>query len=318
LKTRLWNIVFFSFAKDPIVTAETITHESIALLKKNGADSPFFMWIHYMDLHEPYYFWNKEAEREYSREVSRSSQLLLNHLWQKTVETKDRKKENPLTSHNIQDIKNIYDDKIRDIDNNLKEFFDFLDDERLLEHTLAIVTSDHGQEFLDHGYVGHGTGNLYDEVLHIPFILNGLEVEKINNNGELVSQLDIAPTILDFFGVNIPESYRGNSLFSSKRSSAVLSAGFPKQGPFYSIRTAKWKFIWSKKGFEELYNLERDPIEKENLTKIEEKKASSFKRLIEKHIEWEEKTKREKRNQYEKEKIRERIRKIKTYTPNQN
>ncbi len=209
------------------------------------------------------------------------------------------------------------------VDENLNELFGFLSREGLVDCTLMVLTSDHGQEFWDHGCFGH-TARFYDELLHVPLILFGPGIRSQVNRG-LVSQLDIAPTILDFYGIAVPENYRGCNLLSTFTNRFIISEAshneegvyirghkiFPSKFRTYAIRTEKWKYIRKEK-LCELYDLEKDPREIENVSDEEEAKAEEFESVIREHILWEEKLQKQRAMIYEKKRISKKIKKLKS------
>ena len=97
-------------------------------------------------------------------------------------------------------------------------FVDWLRESGQLEDTIIIVTSDHGEEFGDHGQYGHGYG-LYEEQLHVPLIISGPAVlpgRQAFEGGLTIERpilsLDLAPTICDLTGVSSPAEFRGESI----------------------------------------------------------------------------------------------------------
>jgi len=303
--------VFLGFTKN-YEDAEAITKCAFSWLNKHK-DFPFFLWLHYMDLHEPYLIFDAKFERKYSKKISRLSQVkFLKDTAQKEVRPKG-----------IRGITDIYDDKLSYVDHNIEKLFHYLNREGLTDHTLIILTSDHGQEFLDHGCLGH-TARFYDEHLHIPLLLSGPDI-KSQVNSSLVSLLDIAPTILNFYGIAAPKDYRGHNLLSTPTKRLIISeASHNEEGVYisghkifaskfrtYSIRTEKWKYIRGKKQCE-LYNLEKDPKETKNVIDEEEAKAKKFEAIIMEHILWEEELQKHRATTYEKERIRRKMKKLKS------
>jgi arylsulfatase A-like enzyme len=254
-----------------------------------------------MDLHETYFLFNTRIKQKYSRQISRLSQVILDRAWKRALKDREPK----LAS--IGGIINLYDDKLSYVDENLNELFSFLSSKEIVDSTLIILSSDHGQEFLDHGRVGHGSGGFYDEILHIPLILFGPRIQN-GVNRRLVSQLDIAPTILNFYGIIAPKDYRGNNVLSTHTNRFVISEGFPRQGPIYAIRTEKWKYIRAKRQRAQLYNLEEDLKETKNVIDEEGAEAKEIESIIEEHMLWEEKRRRQRAIVYEQERIRRKIR----------
>jgi arylsulfatase A-like enzyme len=262
--------------------AEDITSHAIQWIEKNQNNS-FFLWIHYMDTHEPYIKSRKQKTYSFSKNISKIlvTKILL-HI------------ENKIFSKDVIDtIMDLYDDNIKYIDKNIKNLYDYLEKNNLTSNTILIITSDHGQQFLDHGEFGH-TAFFYDELLHIPLIIHGRTSKKSN---QLVQHLDIAPTILSIFGLTPPSTYLGQDLFSLNDTYYVISETahnakgvyieknvvFPSHFKSYSIRTKDWKYI-VRKNTEELYNLRKDPKEKKNLSHVEHERIKVFQTIIQDHI----------------------------------
>ena len=302
----------------PYVEAEAITQTAISWIKSNK-NSPFFLWIHYMDLHEPYIIFNAHFDRRYSRNISKLKQIRLDRTWSKIAKKGaqhpgglDVKRGDMRNADFIREVVDIYDDKLRYIDENLARLFSFLEKEGLLDCTFLLLTSDHGQEFLEHGGVGHGRGNLHDEIIRIPLILFGPGIGRYEEK-RLVQQLDIAPTILQLFEISPPKELRGNPLISDDKRDYVISEGYTyaQTDKIYAVRTERWKYMRTIKGNQAvLYNLEKDPKETKNVINEEEAKAREFEAVINKHIHWEKKIRMQRALIYEKELIRMKLRKL--------
>ena len=106
----------------------------------------------------------------------------------------------------------LYDAQILYVDQKLKDFFAEIEKKRLLENSLVIVLSDHGEAFGEHKFWGHGW-TLYEEMTHIPLLLRfpgeeyaGRVIE------ERVSLVDIAPTVADYLELPLAEQWHGEFL----------------------------------------------------------------------------------------------------------
>jgi len=86
---------------------------------------------------------------------------------------------------------------------------------------------------------------------------------------------------------------------------------FPSNLRTYAIRTEKWKYICGKNQYE-LYNLEKDPKETRNITNEEKAKSKEFEVIIKEHMLWEEKLQKQRTITYEKERMRRKIKKLKS------
>ncbi len=105
-----------------------------------------------------------------------------------------------------------YDGNITFVDSVLGELFQNLKDEGLYDRTLIIVTSDHGEEFYDHGGWGHGQ-SLYNVLLHVPLLMRYPPLFSAGVRTPIVSRhVDLLPTILDFSAIPAPDSIEGKSL----------------------------------------------------------------------------------------------------------
>jgi len=111
----------------------------------------------------------------------------------------------------------LYDAEVRFTDETIGLILDALAKRGRLDRTLVVVTSDHGDEFLDHGGKGH-RHSLYQELLRVPLVFRLPGVIAAGRYDEPVSLVDVAPTILDIAGVEQAEAVSGRSLAAGLRS----------------------------------------------------------------------------------------------------
>ena len=171
---------------------------------------------------------------------------------------------------------NLYDGEIASNDSTFAELIEMIDAQGLMDDTLIVIVSDHGEEFLEHGTWEHGK-NLYAETLDVPLIMrfpdqgHGLRVEKV------VEHIDIMPTILDWLGLPIPEFVEGRSVIDlldepkgdpddRRLSFSYLELdGLPTQ----SVIDGDWKLIERQRGdrviWAGLFNRRLDPVDGTNL-----------------------------------------------------
>lgn len=289
-------------------TAELINKEIISYLEKiSNINQKFFIWIHYMDVHLPYLPPKKVFNLQKYLTCNRKEAEKLNEKIFKNIYEKKLKIEND----ELEKIIELYDAEIMYVDESIRSILDELKKLNLLDSTLIIVTADHGDEFLEHGDIAH-TPKLYDELLHVPLIFYAPELGKNIIINDLISLIDLAPTILDILKIEKPKEWMGESLLplikgERKSEKGVISEIF-HNGRKTSYRTKKWKFIVDEeKNAYELYNLTKDPRELNNVAEIYPNIAEEFSLKIREHILMEERTRKEE----EKDIIKERIRGLK-------
>ena len=171
----------------------------------------------------------------------------------------------------------LYDAEIAFNDRAFGELVALLDELDLLDSTVVVFISDHGEEFLEHGTWGHGR-NLYAENLNVPLVIrfpdrgHGVRVE------EVVQQIDIMPTLLDYIGLPVPEWVEGRSFLPllapatepiSHESRLAFSFLHLDGGVYRSLVDGEWKLVQrlSEEGGVSqtgLFNRRSDPGEARN------------------------------------------------------
>ncbi len=194
----------------------------------------------------------------------------------------------------------LYDQEIRYVDDQMRSLFGFLAEEGLALNTLFILTSDHGEEFFEHGFAGHGP-NLHEEVLHVPLMLVGPGIPRGRRFANPVGHIDLMPTILDLAGAPHPVSVTGRSfapLLRSERSyasrdvvplysEAWYTTSIWRGEPRRSIRVGTRKLIRepTSDGVRYRYfDLARDPREREDLYHEAASEARDLKRLLDEYV----------------------------------
>jgi len=197
-------------------------------------------------------------------------------------------------------VKSWYDGEILYLDCVIGELVDFLKREGVFENTVFIITSDHGENFGEHGLVGHQFC-LYDTLIHVPLIIVYPDViprgVKISS---LVSHIDIFPTILDLLGIKgYRRGIQGESLlpFRDRKIHDFVCAEcgefrishlHPKlkvyERGYKCLRTESFKYIISADRQEELYNIKKDPHEEINIAEQYPEKTKYFRKQLEKTI----------------------------------
>lgn len=197
-----------------------------------------------------------------------------------------------------------YDAEIRATDTLIGQLVDSLRESGLLERTIIVISSDHGESFFEHGYMQHGP-RVDDPVMRVPLIVRLPRGHPAHRSGRVVDTLvrtvDIAPTIFDAVGVPAPEGLDGVSLLPAIRGEeppdlwAYGETGrsfmgidperhLPGvEGKQRMIRTAKWKLVWipdEDGGIHRLYDLHNDPGETVDLAAREPERLMALRRHL--------------------------------------
>jgi len=238
----------------------------------NSQDSPLFLYVHFNEAHYPYYDDDSFLGGIYpgSRRLAWYSLLEQLHSGNTKLEVEPE---------DLADMLSRYRQGIESLDRELGHLFESLRNSGFWDNSLIIITSDHGEEFLEHFKWGHGQ-SLYQELIHVPLLIkfpqgSGITPQVVES---AVNIIDIAPTVLDFLGrADLTTEMQGESLLplihseSGNRQGFILSERI-EGGLWHRIYTTiqdSLKFILNRYedggSEEELYNLARDPGEKVNL-----------------------------------------------------
>lgn len=170
-------------------------------------------------------------------------------------------------------IRSLYDQRLRYLDDAMKSLFTFLEKPEVRNNTIVIITSDHGEEFMEHGHVLHNL-DIYNSTTHVPFILSFPGVAA--GRYDVVSQsVDIVPTILSLVGYTLSSVvYEGQNLlpvlYGSNPQNQRMAIGQHRGTWVQSVQNNLWKLYISgedESPVYELYNLFLDPDERKDLSR---------------------------------------------------
>ena len=275
----------------PYPTPEKVNMRTISLLRQHNK-KPFFLWVHHLNVHVPYAP-PKRFQKEVSGDVINCAEML----------KLDRKRKDPgeVTEKDLRKLIDLYDAEIKYVDHYVGEYLKELAGIGVdFSNTFFIITSDHGDEFKEHGGFIH-SAKLYDEIIRVPLIIAGPGLKR-RIIEEQVSLLSLPPTILSLVSKENPPFFQGKSLFPVMASGVggeeyVISEGCEKNpgsdmpkaiDQKISCRTLFWKYIYNYDGKEEIYSLSEDPGERLNVINEEKERAKDFRRKVLEHLEREE------------------------------
>lgn len=262
--------------------AEEINNEVFNQLEKlKKKEKAFFLFINYMDAHWPYIPPHPFDELYPGKNESINTSYYYKML-DEVVKLK-RKVNNKERDH----LLSQYDGAINYLDVQLGKLINTLKDMGLYDNTLIIIASDHGEVFGKRNLLGHGV-SVYQDQVHIPLIVKYPNDTKKEVIDQLVSGIDIMPTIMDVLGYDVPQSLEGKSLrgLQDRKSRYIISESFADgkladaHQRFQRIERAiffeNYKLIASTSGKRELYDLSQDPLELNNIYNVNNAMANDL------------------------------------------
>jgi arylsulfatase A-like enzyme len=255
--------------------APRITNDFLRWLDRVPSGRPFFAFLNYFDAHQPYLPPAEFDER--FGPTDRLGTYLARYSYGVPCSLGNTSPEE------IESMRNAYDGSIAYLDYDLKRLFGELRRRGLLDRTLVILVSDHGEEFGEHGTFGHGT-DLHIQSIYVPLILRlpGIVPGDVTVQ-EPVTLRDIPATVIDLLGLPYEGLFPGRSLgrywletereepesldpVLSELSYAPWEASGPvSKGDMKSLVTGDMHYIRNGDGTEEVYDLRHDPAERNDL-----------------------------------------------------
>ncbi len=230
-------------------------------------DSRFFLFLHYMDPHDPYFVHPYDG-----RGIARVSN------------------QHP-DPEQAAEMQRLYRGEIEYLDRNFAQLLDRVRELGLWENTVIALVADHGEEFQEHGGWWHGM-TLYEEQMRVPMLVkwsaNGSAAPR-DARGYVAGLIDVAPTLIARSGAAIPETMQGVDLASdpatrSERNLVVFAEEDHEGNVLRAIRTPGWKLIEANEGNPrglpgtELFEVTRDPGESRNRLAEEPDKLAELRR----------------------------------------
>jgi len=287
---------FDYFDYEDMQPAATIVDKAIGFIEPRLAKN-FFLFLHMYDTHWPYEPDEATAKEFWPGQIVAPLRQLIATTDYAQFAIKVIRGEDMLNDFCLA----MYDGEIAQVDRELGRLFKFLYEKKAIDNTLLIVTSDHGEEFRDHGYFGHGL-TLYDEVLHVPLIMRFpmMLPEGVRVQGQ-VQSLDLFPTILGLVGLeatkyNLPGRDLLGMIHAGAADPLSMIAETSMSGePRYALRNGDYKLVTPYElDFganlkidkpEEVFDLRVDPLERNNLAQSHPKMAEILRREMAEQME---------------------------------
>ncbi|HEY8516331.1 MAG TPA: sulfatase [Candidatus Binatia bacterium] len=271
--------------------AAVILRRARRWLEKRDPERPFFLYLHFMDVHGPYDAPDAdyEAVRESpglpaSRTLTAAEKALLRPYLTRVPWVSEPGGDDLRTWHAR------YLAGVHELDRELGPFVDELRASGALDQSIFVLTSDHGEELLEHGNWDHGHA-LYDEQIRVPLVVRlprgaggGRRVE------EVVSLIDVMPTLLAKASAAAPSAMQGRDLSplleggKGDAAAATFAGGVKWKPEMRSVRTATAKLIRDPSaGLTQAYDLAHDPGEKHDVSRAQPQLVAELERTLDEH-----------------------------------
>ncbi len=250
------------------------------LAGRRATGRPFFAFLNYIDAHSPYEVPDRTAPAFGLRPASTLDRQAL--LQWNTLDKAS------LTYHDVRMAVDVYDDCIAYLDRRLGMLIQELSQRGVLDNTLVIITSDHGEHLGDHLLFFHGC-SLYRQLVQVPLVIINNHDARVPSNrivAEPVSLCDLPATIVDLIGLAAEAPFPGRPLsrfwqrhggqFARPEEPLLMETSKPElltnqgrepaaKGPMKSLIAKGMHYIRTADGLEELYMLSTDPEEQSNV-----------------------------------------------------
>ena len=257
-----------------------------------AGDHPFLAYVHFLDVHDPHRIPPADFHRladpatfAFDMQDSLLLETMVMRAWWSAVQNwRDEPGHQGEVARYFEDYSDLYDSSIAYWDEAVGAILKALAENGLDRTTVVVVTSDHGEQLLEHGFFGHANSG-YDAGLHVPLVIfDPREDGSGRRISRPVSLIDVLPTLLAQAGIPAPEQVQGRSLWPFSRAEfpagpedarAIYSEGTffanrPVSTLIQTLQDGRWKLILDRlRDSKELYDLDRDPGETRNLFETE-------------------------------------------------
>jgi arylsulfatase A-like enzyme len=264
------------------VTTNDVTDAVLGMLAKlEASEEPFFLFVHYFD---PHYNYKRHPEVGFAAESAGrlSGDEAIEDLYEVMED---------ITAEELALVEAIYDEEIRHTDNGIGRVLEELRSSGRFDDSWIVVTSDHGEEFMAHGNIGH-TITLFEELVKVPLIVRPpayLESPRVVT--EPVSLVSLTPTLLDALGVESEPVFQAESFLPLvTRAGEGVGVVYLETDQLVNKRAAivgKHKIVRDEQtGVVELYDIVADPDEQADLAAAEPDRVAALLEVLDERIRW--------------------------------
>lgn len=248
----------------------SIHRQLTAWLSRFAHLQPFFAYVHYLDLHDPYeppapfdamYGTHSNVYERIGLDERGSWSEILRQINSGEIR---------LQPQDVDQLIAYYDGALTLIDRQIGRLLEWMQANELYDDSLIVLTSDHGDAFMEHGFLSHST-TPYEELVRVPLIVKFPQSRHAGRRiDRQVRLIDLAPTLLDALGIESRKEMDGISLLPLIAGDADAESAAPPPALIelsdrLAVRTEDWKLIYFWDDRWELYDLRADPGETRDL-----------------------------------------------------
>ena len=232
-------------------------------------EEPFFLWLHFMDPHHPYYPPQEALSALGGSRITAHRARFLNSFWNRDIAPERLQRYRT-------EMVSLYDAGVYWVDMQISRLVRALQQFGRWDDAIFVVTADHGESFLEHDLRYHSPTNLHEQLIHVPLLLHAPRTAGDRFQCQF-SLIDLAPTLLDTLGVPAPDGFQGRSrwdqmsegkLQSESTVTECVSCNNPlhaadrMRARLLAVRDGDYKLVLDfGKQLECMYDLKNDPNE---------------------------------------------------------
>ncbi len=286
--------LFDDYAAAIDAPADAIIEQAMAWVEAQRDDRPFFLYLHFMDVHAPYDAPKSDYDAlAQAGGIGADRALAADRAPYNRWRNIERRPEWATDAMRLRLSywRARYGSGVRALDRRLGDVLHRLRKNGLLDESYFVFTSDHGEELFEHGDWSHGR-SLFDHQLRIPLIVRAPEGRNGGTRTEAMAQhVDLMPTLLSLAAVRQPDGLQGRDLSSVVRGTAtagaedVYATATETNPGLYALRTPTHKFLLDiETGARQLFDLVADPDEQHDVASAQPALADELQDRLAAHL----------------------------------
>ncbi len=246
------------------------TQQMCRTIKRRNPEKPSFWYLSYTHPHPPLVplstYFDRYTRKNIPSPLESDWSKKLNSHFIKNIKNRWPK----LTNQLITDVRRAFYALCTHIDAQIRVVIGTLREEKLLDDTIIMITSDHGDMLGDFGLFAKRL--MYEGSARVPMIVLGTTRDEIVPKGKvsknLVGLADVMPTLLDLADIKIPQSCNGKSMFDNKPRESLYAEANEGPNATRMITNDSFKLIWYPHGnVLQLFDIKNDPYELKDISK---------------------------------------------------